>query len=73
VVFILPNDLFLLLRSFCHLNRSKKGGKGLLLVWHSTLWGIWKAQNDAIFGNKHHSISEVVALIKVHFLAVVIG
>jgi hypothetical protein len=35
--------------------------------------GIWKAQNDAIFGNKHHSISEVVALIKVHFLAVVIG
>lgn len=26
--------------------------KGLLLIWHSTLWLIWKARNEFIFSAK---------------------
>lgn len=43
---VLPGDIATLLEIFASLIRNKKGMKGLMLIWHSTIWLIWKTRND---------------------------
>jgi hypothetical protein len=31
--------------------RNGKLRRGFLLIWHATIWSIWKARNSAIFNN----------------------
>jgi hypothetical protein len=46
---------------------SRKGNirKGFLLIWHATLWSIWKARNGAIFSSGFFSPRDIVEDIKV--------
>ncbi|GAU13955.1 hypothetical protein TSUD_262820 [Trifolium subterraneum] len=39
--------------------------KGFLMIWHATLWSLWKARNNSIFGNGFLSPKDIVEDIKV--------
>jgi hypothetical protein len=42
---VVPPNLFILFLCFIDGAANKKLRKGLLLIWHSTLWFLWKTQN----------------------------
>jgi len=44
---------------------SKKVKEGLRLIWHTTLWVIWKARNNRIFNNMDIRWLDLVEDIKV--------
>jgi hypothetical protein len=57
--FIIPPNLFILFRCFAETPASMKLRKGLLLIWHSTLWLLWKARNSLIFKDVVKTPTEV--------------
>jgi hypothetical protein len=65
VVIVMAPNLFYLFDCLIGATRSKKERKGFVLVWHSTLWCIWRAQNFNIFRNLVKSPLEVVEEVKV--------
>lgn len=50
--FITPYNLFVDLACWVEEVRFCKLRKGLLLIWHTSLWIIWRARNDFIFNNR---------------------
>jgi hypothetical protein len=44
---------------------KKRLRKGYWLVWHSSLWVVWKARNDRIFNNLTKDPVEIVEEIRV--------
>ncbi|PNX76224.1 ribonuclease H [Trifolium pratense] len=65
VVVVMPPNLFFLFDCFMVLAKTKKERKGLLLVWHSVIWSIWRARNNHIFKNKVVEPREIVDEVKV--------
>jgi hypothetical protein len=63
-VLALLKDTFYWIQMFCSFFPNRKGKKGLLLIWHPTIWAIWKSRNDFIFKSKVMVEEEVVDLIK---------
>ncbi|GAU25512.1 hypothetical protein TSUD_279970 [Trifolium subterraneum] len=51
VVLVVPPSLFLLFEMMRGSARCEKIRKGFVIIWHATLWSLWKARNNAIFGN----------------------
>ncbi|PNY08327.1 ubiquinone biosynthesis monooxygenase COQ6 [Trifolium pratense] len=45
--------------------RNKKIRLGFLMIWHATLWCIWRARNNAIFANGSFTPKAIVDDIKV--------
>jgi hypothetical protein len=45
--------------------RNTKIRKGFLMIWHATLWAIWKARNSAIFSSSTYLPEQIVDDIKV--------
>jgi hypothetical protein len=45
--------------------RNGKIRRGYLLIWHATLWSIWRAYNNAIFASGVFSPRAIVEEIKV--------
>ncbi|GAU17401.1 hypothetical protein TSUD_232770 [Trifolium subterraneum] len=45
--------------------RNVKARKGFLMIWHATLWSLWKARNGAIFANGSFIPKVIVDEIKV--------
>ncbi|KAK2356421.1 putative membrane lipoprotein [Trifolium repens] len=45
--------------------RNGKIRRGYLLIWHATLWSIWRAYNNAIFASGVFSPRDIVEEIKV--------
>ncbi|MCI30693.1 cysteine-rich receptor-like protein kinase, partial [Trifolium medium] len=45
--------------------RNVKVRKGFLLIWHATLWSLWKARNGSIFANGFFAPNDIVEEIKV--------
>jgi hypothetical protein len=44
---------------------NKKIRKGFLVIWHASLWSIWKSRNNAIFASGSYSARDVLEDIKV--------
>jgi hypothetical protein len=65
VIVIMPGSLSSLFEYFIGLARSKKARKGFMLIWHTTLWQIWRSRNDVIFNNSLLNVAECVEGIKV--------
>jgi hypothetical protein len=65
VSFVIPPSLSTLFEFFKGCARNTKIRKGFVLIWHATIWCIWKARNSAIFSNGYFLPSEIVEAIKV--------
>ncbi|MCI19506.1 hypothetical protein A2U01_0040662, partial [Trifolium medium] len=65
VVVVMPPNLSILFEYLSGLARSKKARKGYRLVWHTTLWIIWRARNEVIFNNLVKVAAEFAEEIKV--------
>ena len=63
--FIMPPNLFN--HWFCWNAgvSNKKIMRGFRLIWHATIWLIWKARNDKIFNDKVYEVMNIVDEIKV--------
>lgn len=63
--FLIPPNLFV--HWYCWMGEvtNKKLVKGLGLIWHTTIWFLWKARNDKIFNNTTFEVDEIVEKIKV--------
>ncbi|MCH82018.1 ribonuclease H protein [Trifolium medium] len=64
VVIVIPHSLFSLFEVLRGSARNAKVRQGFLLIWHATLWSIWKARNSSIFANGSFSPKEIVDEIK---------
>jgi mannosylglycoprotein endo-beta-mannosidase len=62
---IMPGSLSIMFEYFIGLAKSKKARKGFMLVWHTTLWQIWRSRDDVIFSNKLMTAAECAEEIKV--------
>jgi hypothetical protein len=49
VVFVMSPSLMSLFECFSNAAKTKKSRKGFRLVWHTVVWCLWRARNDAIF------------------------
>ncbi|KAK2409313.1 hypothetical protein QL285_044747 [Trifolium repens] len=65
VVIVMPNSIASLFRVMRGAANNKKSRQGLLMVWHVTIWGIWKARNNSIFASGFSPPSEIIEAIKV--------
>jgi hypothetical protein len=65
VVIVMPPDIMTLFDCFSGVIRNKKVKKGFLLVWHTVIWSLWRARNNAIFNGILKEPLEVVEEIKV--------
>jgi hypothetical protein len=65
VTVVMPASLPYLFEYLSGFAKSKKARKGYRLVWHTTLWLIWKSRNDVIFNNLVKNTSECAEDIKV--------
>ncbi|CAJ2639551.1 unnamed protein product [Trifolium pratense] len=65
VVIVMPPNLSILFEYLSGFARSKKARKGYRLVWHTTLWIIWRARNEVIFNNSIKVAAEFAEDIKV--------
>jgi hypothetical protein len=64
VTFVLPPDLFILLACFIAAAPTKKMVKGFALIWHATVWAIWRSRNEISFANGAVDLIKVVDEIK---------
>jgi hypothetical protein len=65
VVIVMPNSIASLFRMTRGAANNKKTRQGLLMVWHVTIWSIWKARNNTIFASGVSSPSDIIEAIKV--------
>jgi hypothetical protein len=64
VVFVMPQNLFTFFESFVAAAINKKAVKGFSLIWHTTIWVIWRARNEVLFSNGARDLVKVVDDIK---------
>jgi hypothetical protein len=50
--FITPPNLFVHWACWSNERRNKRIRKGMLIIWHATMWAIWNARNHMIFCNE---------------------
>ncbi|GAU21872.1 hypothetical protein TSUD_33690 [Trifolium subterraneum] len=65
VVIVAPPSLMLLFKVMKGAARGKKTRSGFFMIWHATIWCIWKAQNKSIFDNDSFIPDDIVENIKV--------
>jgi hypothetical protein len=46
---VMPPNLFVLFESFRSSAKNARARNGYLMIWHATLWSIWKVINNTIF------------------------
>ncbi|GAU20845.1 hypothetical protein TSUD_120370 [Trifolium subterraneum] len=64
LVIIMPPNPFLLFDYFIGAARNNKLRIGFLLIWHATVWSLWRLRNEVIFSNGAKEIETVVDAIK---------
>ncbi|GAU25690.1 hypothetical protein TSUD_266170 [Trifolium subterraneum] len=65
LVVVIPPSLISLFEVMRGSARNVKIRQGYLLIWHTTIWCIWKSRNSAIFANGLFSPKAIVEEIKV--------
>ncbi|MCI14470.1 pantothenate synthetase [Trifolium medium] len=65
MVIVIPPSLFILFEVLRGSARNVKLRQGFLMIWHATLWCIWKARNSSIFANGSFVPKVIVDEIKV--------
>jgi hypothetical protein len=65
VSLVIPPSIETLFEMLKGVARNVKIRRGYLLIWHATLWSIWKARNSAIFASGVFSPRIIVEEIKV--------
>lgn len=64
-MFITPQNLYVHFESWNGEATSKRLLKGFRLIWHATIWLIWKERNAKIFKNQFKEVDEIIDEIKV--------
>ncbi|GAU23756.1 hypothetical protein TSUD_128610 [Trifolium subterraneum] len=64
VVIVMPPNLFSLFDCFVGAAGCNKMAKGFSLIWHTTVWAIWRSRNDILFANGVLDPSSVIDEIK---------
>jgi hypothetical protein len=65
LVYVVPQNLFIFFDSFVGAAVRKKLAAGYSLIWHTTIWSIWRSRNDVSFSNGVVDLAKVVDDIKV--------
>jgi hypothetical protein len=65
VVIVIPPNLAVLFEVFRSAAKNKKIRQGFLMIWHATIWSIWKMRNNTIFAEGIYNPKELVDAIKV--------
>ncbi|GAU24549.1 hypothetical protein TSUD_148900 [Trifolium subterraneum] len=65
VMIVIPPSLFSLFEIFRGSAKNAKIGQGFVMIWHATLWCLWKARNSSIFANGSFIPLAIVDEIKV--------
>jgi hypothetical protein len=61
---VVPGNIFQSFESFGYPFKCKKRAKGLILIWQTVIWCLWKARNSIIFEGKVQRIYDIVEAIK---------
>jgi hypothetical protein len=61
---VLPNNPFGLFEYFVGFASNKKVAKGFALIWHTTVWSIWRSRNEMVFSNGVRDVGKVVDEVK---------
>jgi hypothetical protein len=64
-LYVMPPNLFIFFDSFVGAAARKKAAAGYSLIWHTTIWSIWRSRNDVSFANGALDLSKVIDDIKV--------
>ena len=59
-ILLIPPNLFILWESWCGGERNKRTRNGLRVIWHTTIWVLWKARNERVFNNHITEVAEMV-------------
>ncbi|GAU43110.1 hypothetical protein TSUD_373050 [Trifolium subterraneum] len=65
VIIVTPPSMMILFEVLRGSARNKKTRLGFLMIWHATIWCIWRARNNSIFANGSFSPKVIVEEIKV--------
>jgi len=63
--FITPLNLFHHWECWSGMAFNKRVRKGYCLIWHATIWTLWKVRNDKIFNNGGKDANSIVEEVKV--------
>lgn len=63
--FIIPPNLFVHWECWGEGERNKMVKTGFGLIWHATIWALWKARNDFIFKEVSLAVDDIVENVKV--------
>jgi hypothetical protein len=64
VVLVMPQNLFSFFDCFVGAANNKKAAKGFALIWHTTIWLIWRSRNEVLFSNGVRDLVKVVDDVK---------
>jgi hypothetical protein len=65
VVVVIPPNLFVLFESFRSTAKNARARNDYLMIWHATLWSIWKVRNNTIFLDGSFNPRAIVEDIKI--------
>jgi len=65
ILFIIPHNFFVHWECWYGEDRNKKVREGLGLIWHATIWSLWKVRNDFIFNEVGFEVDDIVESMKV--------
>lgn len=63
--YLIPPNLFVHWECWSLGGTNKKVLKGLWLIWHTTIWVLWKSRNYSIFNGSIIDVDELVEEVKV--------
>jgi hypothetical protein len=65
VEMVIPPSLLILFKVLKASARNIKIRKGFVMIWHATLWSLWKVRNSSIFADGSFILMVIVENIKV--------